>query len=147
MMPLRALTISPRDSRPGTRSCDARHGGVVERDPALVLLAGDRGEPSLVVEIPAHGAGETGFEGLGRRPAELAPDLRRVDCVATVVSRAILHEANLRGVVAPGPEFSQDAAERAHDVQVGLLGAAADVVGFARAAPLQHGPDRRAVVP
>src|SRR5690348_1085559 len=52
--------------------------------------------PRLVVEVPVDGAGDAGFEIDRRFPAELALQLRRIDCVAAVVARAILHEFDQR---------------------------------------------------
>src|SRR5437764_11052281 len=98
MIPLRALTGEPpcscnaphacRSRLALRRSCRARHR-VVECDPALVLLAGDRLEPRFVVEIPAYRSRQAGLEALRRCPAELAPDLARVDRIAAVVAGPI----------------------------------------------------------
>src|SRR5436305_1369887 len=66
--------------------------------------------------------------------------------VTSVMPRAILDKADLRRVVATGLELAQDPAQAAHHVDVGHLGATADVVRFARLCALEHGADRSAVV-
>src|SRR6266567_2935111 len=131
MMPLRALTGGPPRSRPQwpthwptpplrcpqmrgcprreatlRRSCRARYGRVVERDPALVFLAGHRVEPRFVVEIPAHGTLESRLECLGRGPAKLTADLGRIDRVTAIMPRAIFDECDLRRVIAGGLELA-----------------------------------------
>src|SRR6266478_6133677 len=95
--PLRCPQKRGRNSHLGAArrcSCCARHGGIVERDPALVLLARYRGEPRLVVEIPAYGTLEPRLESLGRRPAELAADLGRVDRITAIMPGAVLDECD-----------------------------------------------------
>ena len=70
--------------------------------------------------------------------------LLRVDRVPQVVAGAVGDERDLLGValaVVAGAQFVEDLAERADQVEVGPLIAAADVVGLARLAlPPAHAP-------
>src|SRR5438552_1831836 len=113
----------------------------------LVLLAGHRLKPCTIVEIPAYCSMEPGFEGLRRRPSELAADFRRVDRVTAIVARPVVDELHQRNVIATRTQLTQDATQRPHDLEVGAFGIAADVVCFAGYATLENDPNRRAVVP
>src|SRR5438128_9785571 len=101
-----------------------------------------------VGEVPAHRFAEPRLEALLRPPAELAADLLDVHGVAPVVARAVLDEADQLAVAAAGarPRFIEDRAQRAHDVDVGALGLAANVVGLARAPLLERKAQRVAMV-
>src|SRR6476620_5673466 len=48
--------------------------------------------PCLVVQEPADGVVQPLLEIVARPPAELAADLRGVDCIARVMTRAVGHE-------------------------------------------------------
>src|SRR6266567_5559743 len=150
--PLRCPQMRGRSSRLGAAwrrsrvNPHARHGRIVERDPALVLLARYRGEPRLVVEIPAYGTLEPRLESLCRRPAKLAADLGRVDRITAIMPRAVLDECDLPHVIGPWLELAENTAQRTHDLEIGLFGATADVVGLTGSAALEHGADRCAVI-
>src|SRR6188768_1280539 len=74
--------------------------GVLLRDPVAVGPALHALHPVAMGQVPLHGLADAGLEGLGRLPAQLALDLARVDGVAPVVARAVLHEGDLSGVAA-----------------------------------------------
>src|SRR3989449_11041696 len=92
-----------------------------------------------VLAIPGDGRRERVAEAVARRPAELV-DLLRVERVAPVVARPILHGLD-QGLGLP--QEMEDLA-RQHDVL--HLVAAADVVDLALPALPEHQVDRRAVV-
>ncbi len=106
------------------------------------------GNPLRVVEIPLHGLADAGLESLRRTPAQFAFDLARIDGVAAVMARAVRDMGDQACVAALGrrPQLVEQGADRAHDVDVGLLVPAADVVGLAWRAARQHLADRAAVV-
>ena len=111
-------------------------GGV----PRLGGLLG-RAPPGLVVAVPGYGLGQAGGEvGVLRLPAELVPELGRVDRVAAVVAGAVAHPVE---VVLEAAEGLEDLAEHRDVVQ---LAVGADEVGLADAALGQDGPDGGAVV-
>src|SRR5512143_2231253 len=137
MIPLRFIGSSPGTS--GARR-------IIERNPLLVLLARDGGEPLRVIQVPTDGAPHAAVETLRRRPAEFAADLRGVDRVAKVVAGAVPDESHQRFVVAARPLFAEDPADRAHDVEVPALGVAADVVGLPGTPSGQNRADGGAMV-
>src|SRR6267143_4312810 len=98
--------------------------------PCLNLLA-----PVQVVEIPADGLAQAGFERVTRRPSQLAANLRRVDRVPAVVTWTIRHErlqaAGRRGL---RPQLVEDRTHAIDDVEIRALVAAAHIVFLARAA-------------
>src|SRR5439155_26986672 len=119
---------------------------IVELGPLEIVPAGDSGEPCRVLEIPAHRAREPRFEAFTWLPGEFAGDFARVDRVAPVVTGPVPDKRDLRGIVATGLELSQDAAQRAHHIDVGPFRFASDVVGLPGPTPLQHGAYGRTVV-
>src|SRR5262249_32899303 len=113
--------------------------------------------PVAIVEVPAYRESHAGLEVVARLPCELAPDLARVDRVATVVSGAILDERLERGVAlrgagaerlvgARGKDLLEPPADEVDALQVGALVRAADVVLLARLAAFEHAQDPLAVV-
>src|SRR5262249_19848782 len=54
--------------------------------------------PVAMLDIPLHGRAEAFLEAVARRPAELPPDLVRVNGVSTVVAGAIGHKRLQRPV-------------------------------------------------
>src|SRR5512143_3887963 len=112
MMPLRVMIGPPRSRR--TR----RRGLVVEGDPFLVLVAGDRVDPGPVVEIPGDRAPQARFERFARHPLELATNPGRIDRIPAVMTGTILDERDLPCEIAPGNEFPEHAAQRVDDVDV-----------------------------
>ena len=108
--------------------------------PRLGGLLG-RAPPGLVVAVPGYGLGQAGGEvGVRRLPAELGPELGRVDRVAAVVAGAVAHPVE---VVLGAAEAFEDLTEHRDVVQ---LAVGADEVGLADAALGQDGPDGGAVV-
>ncbi len=93
--------------------------------------------PLRVGQVPLHGFADARLEGLGRLPAQFPFDLARVDGVAPIVTRTILHEIDLGFVAAAvglGAQFVQQGADSVHDLDVGLFVPAAHVVGIAQLA-------------
>src|SRR5690606_30607926 len=56
-----------------------------------VAAVEDALHPGLVVEVPVDRAREAALERFGLAPAEVLLDLRRIDRVAAIVARAVLH--------------------------------------------------------
>ena len=111
-------------------------GGV----PGLGGLLG-RAPPGLVVAVPGYGLGQAGGEvGARGLPAELGPELGRVDRVAAVVAGAVAHPVE---VVLGTAEGLEDLAQHGDVVQ---LAVGADQVGLADAALREDAPDGGAVV-
>ena len=111
-------------------------GGV----PRLGGLLG-RAPPGLVVAVPGYGLGQAGGEvGARGLPAELGPELGRVDRVAAVVAGAVAHPVE---VVLGAAEGLQDLAQNGDVVQ---LAVGADQVGLADSALREDAPHGRAVV-
>ena len=100
-------------------------------------------------EIPIHGLGDAGGEGLDRLPAELAVDLGAINGVAAVVAGAIGDVGDLglvRLAVGARGLLPEQGADRLHDLDVRFFVHPADVVGLAGAALVQHEPDGAGVV-
>src|SRR5215471_18901033 len=92
-----------------------------------------------MLEIPARGVEQPLFERVARLPTELAAYPGRVDCVPPVMSRPIRNE-RLEGAIAAGagPQAIERVADGVDDLEVRSLVAAADIVLFADASPLEH---------
>src|SRR5262245_6271729 len=107
----------------------------------LYLLA-----PVAVLEIPLRGACKAVLERVSRRPPELATDLRRVDRVAPIVSRAVGHEGFQIAIPAAvecrvrarRSQLLEDVACPIDNLQIGPLVAVADIILFARTPLRQH---------
>src|ERR1700674_3292616 len=85
-----------------------------------------------MIEVPAHRLREPRRERLARAPAELAPDLGRVDRIAAVVPGPVGDEGDEAPVAALArPNLLQRVAQRMHDLEVAPLGIGPDVVGLA----------------
>ena len=61
---------------------------------AAVHTGPDPLPPGTVVEVPAHGLGQSGLKGLLRYPAKVATDLGWIDGVALVVTGPVAHEGD-----------------------------------------------------
>src|SRR5581483_8335036 len=116
-----------------------------ERPPVLapvvlaVLAGADRAPPVLVLAVPGDGALDPLAEAHLRAPAQLQQALG-AKRIAAVVAGTVGDVLDQRGVA---PAELEDAA---HDLDVGQLVRAADVVDLARLPPLQHDVDRRGAV-
>ncbi len=121
-------------------------------NPILIRAARDPLDPVGVVEVPLHGPTQPRLEGLGGTPAELRPNLRHVDRVAAVMAGPVPDvgdELAAAGDAAPRrerPDLVENVTYRADDLDIRPLGQSADVVDLARAAPLEHRADGRAMV-
>ena len=108
--------------------------------PGLGGLLG-RAPPGLVLDVPVDGLPEPlGEVGVGRPPAELALELRRVDGVAAVVAGAVGDPVEVLGVAAHGLQ------DHAQNGDVVLLPIGSDEVGLPHAALGEDVPDGRGVV-
>ena len=97
--------------------------------------------PGLVLHVPIDGGLEPlGEIGVGRPPAQLAPELRAVDGVAAVVAGAVGDPVEVIGVL------SQRLEDHAQHGDVVPLAVGADEVGLPRAALREDVPDGRGVV-
>lgn len=101
---------------------------VVSLHPLHVLAAFDVVEPGLVLEVPLDGRKDAGLEVVGRLPAELRLELRRIHRIAKVMSRSVLD------IVDQGLRLAQGLQDGLDDLEVGSLVVSADVVDLAVAA-------------
>ena len=100
-----------------------------------------RAPPGLVLDVPVDGLLQApGEVGVGRPPAELALELRRVDGVAAVVAGAVGDPVEVLGVLSHRLE------DHAQDGDVVLLAICADEVGLPHPALGEDVPDGRGVV-
>jgi hypothetical protein len=104
--------------------------------------------PVAMAQVPLHRLADAGLERLGRAQALFALNLARIDSVAPVAARPILHVGDELGAAVHGlpgggaghasccgwRQLVQQRARRVHDLQVGLLVPATDVVDLAQAA-------------
>ena len=105
--------------------------------------------PAGIDEVPLHGLADAGVKGLGGFPARFAFALARIDGEAAVVAGAVGHIGDLFLVWLAIGERTQLVKQRAdgvHNIQIGLLLPATDVVDFTQAARLEHASDGAAVV-
>ena len=113
---------------------------------ALCAVAGlggllGRAPPGLVGHVPVDGGLQAlGEVGVGRPPAELAPELGGVDGVAAVVAGAVGDPVEVLGVAAHGLQ------DHAQDGDVIPLPVGADEVGLPHAALCEDVPDGAGVV-
>ena len=108
--------------------------------PGLGGLLG-RPPPGLVGHVPVDRLLQAiGEVGVGRPPAQLALELRRVDGVAAVVAGAVGDPVEVLGVLSHRLE------DHAQDRDVVLLAISPDEVGLPRAALGEDVPDGRGVV-
>lgn len=100
-----------------------------------------RAPPGLVLDVPVDGLLQApGEVGVGRPPAQLALELRRVDGVAAVVAGAVGDPVEVLGVASHRLE------DHAQDGDVVLLAISPDEVGLSHAALGEDVPDGRGVV-
>ena len=122
---------------------------VVLCDPLAVGAGSHAFDPGGVVQVPADGLAQAGFELFGRLPAQFARDLGGVDGVAAVVAGAVLDEGDQASARAE-PASGRISSSRSQMVwttsMLVALAVAADVVGLADAAAFEHGADGGAVV-
>src|SRR5438445_4530937 len=115
-------------------------GCILFGDPVAVFASRYIPHPGLVVQIPFHRLAQAGFDCFSGHPAEFTLEFAGVDGVATIVARTILDEGDLVGVGARvlRPQFVQQIAHGVHDLDIGLLVPAADVICLACPAARQH---------
>jgi len=103
--------------------------------------------PGLVIQIPVDGLLDAGLEGIGRLPAQLVNDPRRVDGVAAVVSGAILDVGNqITFGLFTRPRCIQACTNQTDDIYIRPFVAAADIIGFAQLAFVENRIDAPTVV-
>src|SRR5947207_4003430 len=138
MIPCIVPPPSPAGSAAGRTRCVA--GGAETR--SLVTHRPDRLPPPAVVDIPGDGLAQARLEAFARPPAELAADLSRIHRIALVMAWAVVDkgdEACVRPVRRPRSQLVEQIADRGHDLQIGALAIAADIVALAGPALDQHG--------
>src|SRR5262245_23176035 len=94
-------------------------------------------DPLLVGQIPIDRFAKSRFKAFSWCPMELAADFARVDCIASVVPRPVLHERNLPRVrlsVATGALVIKNGTNSFYDLDIRFFTRCTDVVGFAQAA-------------
>ena len=111
------------------------HGStpVLLAKPALIGTARHVLDPFLIVEIPLHCLGDTGFKGFRRFPAEFPLDLAGIDGIAAIMSGPVLHEGDLAGIgktIGTRLQVVEDCTKHMHDLEIGLLVPATDIVGL-----------------
>ena len=82
-------------------------------------------------------------------PVELALDFARIHCIAAVVARTVFDESDELLVRNNGiirPQLVEQFADCTHDLKILFLASTSDIVGFAHAAPSEHGANRAAMV-
>src|SRR5690606_35785691 len=127
--------------------CVARCRAAAEPKPLAAITAiADAFPPGAIVDVPVHRLFEPGLEGFLRTPAEFAPDLGRVDGIAQVVAGSVGHEFDQFLVPARRIDPVEDRADPAHDIDVGPLGIAADIVLLADAAPIEDEMQRAGMI-
>src|SRR3954464_4606602 len=116
---------------------------VMRAHPLAVFAALDRAPPLLLAEVPIDRRRQAGFESPGGVESELLRNLAGVDGIAPVMTGTILHERDevprvRRGLGEAGAQAGvrcqavpQDVTQSAHQVEIGDLVLASDVVGFA----------------
>src|ERR1035437_3121833 len=130
MMPLRCMKGLFRDTQPL----------------ASLFLRRDIRAPRAMGEIPIDGLGDAGGEILARRPDQLALELGAVDGVAAVMAGPGGDAGDLQRVRFPiGARLLpvEQRADGLHDLDVGFLVQAADIVGLTDPALLEHTPNGR----
>src|SRR4051812_15713414 len=70
---------------------------IIELDPIAVAAVHYRSPPRLVGDVPFDGLEQPCLERLGRSVTRLEGSLHRIDGVAAIVSRPILHEGDQIG--------------------------------------------------
>jgi hypothetical protein len=105
-------------------------------------------DPSLIVEVPADSFANSTLEGVRRNPAEFALNFRSINCIPPIVTRPVFNEGNqfLRVAAQLRCEFVNQITDQFHDVDIGPLIVAADVVGLCILAASQYLPQRFIVI-
>src|ERR1700730_15533175 len=106
---------------------------------AIVAAGLDGVAPVTVRDIPFDGLAQAAIEGARRCPAELSPDLRRVNRVSPVVAGSIGHEGLERAIRHPRRlRLVERLADAVDNLEIGALVPAADIVLPARLPFAQH---------
>src|SRR4051794_2717569 len=108
--------------------------GIVCCNPLAVAPAGYIANPPIILQIPANCFSQAAVQGLFRLPSQFAFDLTGVDRISAIVPRPILHEINqLTARSFPAWQYFVDQiANHLHDLKVGLLVAASNVIALSR---------------
>src|SRR6516165_1672536 len=119
----------------GSLSCGSQAQALPVVPPGLNLRA-----PLAVLDVPADRVAQPRLECMARTPAELTPNLRRVDRIAPVMAGAIRHERPECPMTrSSGCELIEDIADEIDDVEIRPLVPSADVVLLA----YTSGPERQ----
>src|SRR4029077_12180676 len=121
----------------------------LEADALGFVAAVENGLPPWpVLQIPGDGLGDPALEILFGTPAQFNFDLRSINGVTPVVAWAIgdkRDQASARSMRG-GFQPIEQLADRLHDVQIGALVAASDIVGLAGFAARDHERQRFGMV-
>src|SRR5439155_3434299 len=135
---------------------------VVLVDPCLVGTAGHVAPPTFLLNIPANGLPQAALEIDAASIAQFAGKFCGVDRVAMIMAWPVGHVGDKRAATGPrsrrtgwktrgearigGESVVEHVADQADDVTVVAFIAAADVIGFPNAAPLDHRHQRITMV-
>src|SRR3954464_4156643 len=135
---------------------------IIELDPIAVAVVHYRSPPRLVCEVTFDGLEQPCLEPLGRSVTRLEGSLHRIDGVAAIVSRPILHEGDQIGGInakrggafrkalanlgVGGEDFVDVPTDGLHHIDVLPLGVTAEVVRLTQTALLQNALDTPAVI-
>jgi hypothetical protein len=111
--------------------------------PLLVLSAANALTPTLIGQVPLDRLPQRIGERMTWAPTKFGFDLPRIDRVPPVMSRTVWDELDqvLVRAAGPRPEFVEEPTDREDHVEVLLLAAAANIVGFPDAALRKDRPD------
>src|ERR1019366_5670421 len=124
-------------------------GGVVLCHPLTIAAAGHTAHPVFMFKIPANSFFQAAFKRFLRMPVELALDFARIHCIAAVVAGTVFDECDelvVRNNRIIRTHLVKQFANRIHDLKILFLASTSDIVGFAHAAPSEHGANRAAMV-
>src|SRR5260221_8434462 len=127
---------------------------VILVDPRLVSAAGHVAPPIFLVEVPANGLAQSGLEPDAASIAEFGREFRGVYRITVIVARPVGHVGDERAAARPGRRRTgwkalgeafiggERAVDRVADQPDHVEGvafvAAAQIVGFPDATPLDH---------
>src|SRR5687767_7118194 len=108
-----------------------------------VLTVKDSLPPLLIIQVPLNRFAYAALKGFLGSPTEFTLDLARIDGVTKIMPRPILDERNQLAITLDtdrlvGRQFFEQITQGFHNLEIGFLVMAADVVGFADLAPTHN---------
>jgi hypothetical protein len=94
MIPFSMVYVSSRRHE-GSEAHEGHYASALatEAQTLSIVAAGLNGcAPVAMLDVPADSIAETMLERMARRPLEFQSDLRRINCVASIVPRPIRHK-------------------------------------------------------